>query len=45
MEALGAGLISSHYKDAIALMILLLVLFLKPSGIFGSAQVSRLKKF
>jgi branched-chain amino acid transport system permease protein len=45
LEALGAGLISSHYKDAIALMVLLLVLFLKPSGIFGSAQVSRLKEF
>ncbi|MDP8215553.1 MAG: branched-chain amino acid ABC transporter permease [Candidatus Euphemobacter frigidus] len=45
LEALGAGLISSHYKDAIALMVLLLVLFLKPSGIFGSAQESRLKKF
>jgi len=45
VEALGAGLISSHYKDAIALMILLLVLFLKPSGIFGSAQESKLKKF
>ncbi len=45
MEALSAGLISSHYKDALALMILLLVLFLKPSGIFGSAQVSKLKEF
>lgn len=45
LEALGSGLISSHYKDALALMILLLVLFLKPSGIFGSAQVSKLKEF
>jgi len=45
LEALGSGLISSHYKDALALMILLLVLFLKPSGMFGSAQVSKLKEF
>jgi len=34
-ESLGAGLISSGYKDAIAFLILLMVLFIKPSGIFG----------
>jgi branched-chain amino acid transport system permease protein len=35
LESLGAGLISSGYKDAIALFVLLLVLFVKPSGLFG----------
>ena len=45
LESLGAGLISSHYKDAIALVILLVVLFVKPSGLFGRAEVSRLKDF
>jgi len=45
LESLGAGLISSHYKDAIALVVLLLVLFVKPSGLFGRAEVSRLKEF
>ncbi|MBW2621414.1 MAG: branched-chain amino acid ABC transporter permease [Deltaproteobacteria bacterium] len=45
LESLGAGLISSAYKDAIALGVLLLVLFIKPSGLFGSAVVSKLKKF
>ncbi len=34
-ESLFAGLISSGYKDAASLAILLLILFIKPSGIFG----------
>jgi branched-chain amino acid transport system permease protein len=45
VESLCAGLISSHYKDAVGLVVLLTVLFIKPSGLFGSAEVSRLKKF
>lgn len=45
IESLSAGLISSHYKDAIALMVLLIVLFVRPSGLFGRAEVSRLKEF
>jgi len=45
MESLAAGLIHSGYKDAIALFVLLLVLFIKPSGIFGSAEVRKIKKF
>ncbi|MBU0995606.1 MAG: branched-chain amino acid ABC transporter permease [Proteobacteria bacterium] len=45
IEALGAGYISSHYMDAIALLILLIVLFLRPSGIMGSSEASRLKDF
>lgn len=44
LESLSAGLISSHYKDAIALIVLLAVLFMKPSGLFGSGE-ARLKKF
>ncbi len=45
LEAFGAGYISSHYMDAIALVILLFVLFIKPSGIFGSSEAMRLKEF
>jgi len=45
IESLGAGLISSGYKDALALLVLLIVLWLKPSGILGSAEESALKKF
>ena len=45
LESLGAGLLSSHYKDAIALVILLLMLFLRPAGMLGSKEASRLKEY
>ena len=45
IESLGAGLISSAYKDAFALIVLLIVLFFKPSGILGSIEISRIKRF
>lgn len=45
MESLGAGLLSSAYKDAYALIILLVVLFLRPSGILGNLEVTRFKRF
>ena len=41
MESLGAGLISSQYKDAIAFFVLLLVLFLKPEGILGYGEAEK----
>jgi branched-chain amino acid transport system permease protein len=42
LESLGAGLISSAYKDAIAFIILLVLLFVRPAGLLGSVQVKRL---
>jgi len=45
IESLGAGLISSGYKDAFALLVLLFVLFLKPSGLLGSMEISKIKEF
>jgi branched-chain amino acid transport system permease protein len=42
LESLGAGLISSQYKDAIAFFILLLVLFLKPAGILGYGESEKI---
>ena len=41
MESLGAGLISSQYKDAIAFFVLLLVLFMKPEGILGYGEAEK----
>lgn len=45
IESFVTGLVSSHYKDVIALIILLLVLFIKPSGLFAKAEEAKLKKF
>jgi branched-chain amino acid transport system permease protein len=41
IEALGVGAVSAGYKDAIAFVILLLVLFLRPAGLMGAKVVSR----
>ena len=41
LESLGAGMISSTYKDVIAFAVLLLVLFVKPSGLLGYGERER----
>lgn len=41
LESLGAGLISSKFKNAVAFFILLLVLFFKPEGILGHGEAER----
>jgi branched-chain amino acid transport system permease protein len=40
-EALSGGLISSEFKDATAFCILLLILFLRPAGLFRQAPATR----
>jgi len=38
LESMGAGFVSSAYKDAIAFVILLLILFARPQGVFGGSK-------
>jgi len=41
IEALTAGYFSSNYKDAVAFLIILVVLIFIPQGLFGRAKVER----
>jgi len=41
IEAFGAGYVSSDYKDAAAIVVLLLLLFVRPTGLFGSRSAER----
>jgi branched-chain amino acid transport system permease protein len=41
LEALSAGFISSQYKDAVAFVVILAVLFSMPQGLFGSKLTDR----
>ena len=36
LESLIAGYISSEYKDAVAFIVLLAILFFMPNGLFGN---------
>jgi branched-chain amino acid transport system permease protein len=44
-ESFSAGFITSTYKEAISLGLLLLVLFVRPSGILGKSELAKLKEF
>jgi len=41
LESFVAGYISSEYKDAVAFIVLLLILFFFPGGLFGSKKSTR----
>jgi branched-chain amino acid transport system permease protein len=45
IEAFSVSLLPSAYKDVISISILLLVLFFRPSGLFGSKEAGALKEF
>jgi branched-chain amino acid transport system permease protein len=40
-EAFAAGYLSSNYKDAVAFLIILVVLIVIPQGLFGRAKIER----
>ena len=41
MEAMTAGYVSSDYKDAVPFVLVLLVLFFMPGGLFGAKSTAR----
>jgi branched-chain amino acid transport system permease protein len=41
LEAMGVGFVSSGLKDATAFVLLLLVLYVRPQGVLGTAEVKR----
>jgi branched-chain amino acid transport system permease protein len=43
LEAGSVSLLPAAYKDAVSVALLLTILFLRPSGIFGSSAVERLR--
>jgi branched-chain amino acid transport system permease protein len=45
LESLTAGYLHSGVKDAVALLIMLGILFFKPAGIFGSKAVIEMRKY
>ncbi|KKL54430.1 hypothetical protein LCGC14_2265490 [marine sediment metagenome] len=45
LESLSIWVLPAAYKDAVAISILLVILFVRPSGLFGSREVFNLKEF
>jgi branched-chain amino acid transport system permease protein len=45
LESFSIWVMPTAYKDAIAISILLAVLFIRPSGLFGNREIFRLKEF
>jgi branched-chain amino acid transport system permease protein len=45
LEAFSISILPLAYKDAISIIILLAILFIKPDGLFGKKEASALKEF
>jgi len=45
LESFSVWMLPAAYKDAVAIAVMLGVLFLRPSGIFGSAEAARLREY
>lgn len=45
LESFSIWFLPAAYKDAISISILLVILFVRPSGLFGNREVMRLKDF
>lgn len=45
IESFSVSVLPLVYKDIIAISILLIILFIKPHGIFGSSETAKLKEF
>ncbi len=45
IEAFSVSVVPLVFQDAIAITLLLIILFVKPHGIFGSGEAARLKDF
>jgi len=45
LEAFSIAVLPAAFKDAVSIGVLLLLLFVRPAGLFGSRELSRLKAF
>ena len=45
LESFSIWVMPTAYKDVISIAILLLILFVRPSGLFGSKEAFSLKEF
>lgn len=45
VEAFSVAILPLAFQDAVAITILLLILFVRPHGLFGSSEAARLKEF
>jgi branched-chain amino acid transport system permease protein len=45
LESFSIWALPAAYKDVVSIAIMLIILFVKPSGLFGNAAAARLKEY